>query len=178
MIWDSPRWSPATPEVTHGFPRRLISQQHAGVVPGNIIIAAKASNNTLRRMAVEDVACIISRTAITGAGLTLARLLNLRYAALKYRNSTYRPNYLLSAMKELGVTFDTFDAIESDVLLALSSIPPTTSDDSESEEEDEHEPCTQLEKMPAQLRSHFTSQCPQISQDDIICPAVRSVEFS
>lgn len=181
MIWDSPKWSPASPEVTHGFPRRLISQQHAGILPGNIIIAAKASNNTLRRMAVEDVACIISRTAITGAGLTLARLLNLRYGALKYRNSTYRPDYLLSAMKELGVTFDTFDVIESDVLSALSSISPTTTDDSSwesSEEEEQHEPCTELEKMPTELRSHFTSQCPQISQEDITCPTVRSIEFS
>lgn len=177
MIWDSPLWSPASPEVTHGFPRRLIDQQHAGILPGNVIIAAKASNCTLRRMAVEDVACLISRTAINGAGLTLARLLNLRFAALKYRNSTYRPNYLLSAMKELGVTFDTFDAIELDVLSALSSISPNTSDDSscESEEEEQqYEPRTQLKKMPAELRSHFTSQCPQINQEDIICPTVRS----
>ena len=78
MIWEAPSWSPASLQYTHGFPRRLIQAEHGGFLPGNIIVTAKATNLAIRRMAVMDVASLLSRQSIAGAGLSLGRLLNLR----------------------------------------------------------------------------------------------------
>lgn len=167
MIWGSPAWSAASPEVTHGFPRRLIAEEHAGLLEGNIIIAAKATNMALRRLAIEDVACLISKTAISGAGLTLARVINLRYGALRYRNCSYRPNYLLSAMSELGVTFDTFDAIESNVLSALTCRAPPNNGEMDGEDAN-----TQISSLPQQVQDHFSRASTEISEEDILCPEV------
>lgn len=120
MIWSSPQWSPASPQLTHGFPRRLIAESHGGFLPGNITVTAKASNLTLRRLAVCDVACLVSRATTAGAGLSRARLLNLRYAAVSYHRGSYCPQYLASAMVEYGVNFATFEALSSTALDALS----------------------------------------------------------
>lgn len=78
MILDAPEWSPASVQFTHGFPRRLIQAKHGGFVPGNIIVTAKASNLSLRRLAILDVASLVGLASIAGAGLSLGRLLNLR----------------------------------------------------------------------------------------------------
>ena len=51
MIWDAPAWSLASPEFTHGFPKRLIVQEHWGFLLGNITVSAKTSNLTLRQLA-------------------------------------------------------------------------------------------------------------------------------
>lgn len=77
-IWSAPKWSDASVQFTHGFPRRLIAEQHGGFLPGNVIACSRASNLCLRRMAVGDVACNISRQAIEGVGLSLSKLLSCR----------------------------------------------------------------------------------------------------
>ena len=119
MIYNAPQWSIASPQLTHGFPRRLIAQAHGGFLPGNITVAAKASNLTLRRLAVCDVACLVSRAATAGAGLSQARLLNLRYAAIRYHRGSFCPQYLASAMVEYGVNFATFEGLSCAALEAL-----------------------------------------------------------
>jgi hypothetical protein len=78
MIWAAPGWSDASVQFTHGFPRRLIQAEHGGFLPGNVIVTAKASNLAIRRMAVFDVASLISSLSIGGVGLNVGRLLNLR----------------------------------------------------------------------------------------------------
>lgn len=78
MALNAPAWSPASVQFTHGFPRRLIQAEHGGFLPGNIIVTAKASNLAIRRMSVFDVASLLGRQSIAGAGLSLGRLLNLR----------------------------------------------------------------------------------------------------
>ena len=97
MSWHGklPSWSAASVQYTHGFPRRLVAESHRGFLPGNITVTSKASNQSLRRLAICDMAAIVSRQCIGGAGLSRARLLNLRYAALRYHSGQYCPPYLL-----------------------------------------------------------------------------------
>lgn len=121
MIWRSPPWSQATPQFTHGFPRRLVAESHGGFLPGNVTVTAKATNLTLRRLAVCDVACLVSRGTTAGSGLSRARLLNLRYAAVSYHRGSYCPQYLACAMVEYGVNFATFEPLSSAALDALSN---------------------------------------------------------
>ena len=83
MIWQAPSWSAASVQYTHGFPRRLVAESHGDFLPANITITSKASNLSLCRLAICDVAAVVSRQCISGAGLSMARLLNLRYAAIK-----------------------------------------------------------------------------------------------
>jgi len=121
MVWDAPSWSLASPQFIHGFPRRLVAEAHGGFIPGNITVGAKASNLSLRRLAVCDVACLVSRGTISGTGLSKARLLNLRYAAIRYHRRTYIPQYLMAAMVEFGVNFSTFQPLDVEALEALSA---------------------------------------------------------
>ena len=78
MILGAPQWSPASVHFTHGFPRRLIEASHGGFLPGNVIVAAQASNMAIRRMAICDVASLVSRMSIENSGLSIGCLLNLR----------------------------------------------------------------------------------------------------
>lgn len=78
MILTAPEWSPCSVQFTHGFPRRMIDAEHGGFLPGNIIVAAKATNMSLRRMAICDVASLVSHTSVAGTGLTVGQLSNLR----------------------------------------------------------------------------------------------------
>lgn len=120
MIWNAPSWSLASPQLTHGFPWRLITQSHGGFLPGNITVTAKATNLTLRRLAVCDVVCLVSRATTSGVGLSQARLLNLLYAAVRYYWGAFCPQYLPSAMVEFGVNFATFQPLSSAALDTLS----------------------------------------------------------
>lgn len=56
----------------------MIDAEHGGFLPGNIIVAAKATNMSLRRMAICDVASLVSHTSVAGTGLTVSQLSNLR----------------------------------------------------------------------------------------------------
>ena len=120
MVWDAPHWSAASVQLTHGFPRKMISESHGGFLPGNITVTSMATNLTLRRLAVFDVASLVSRMSTSGSGLSFARLLNLRYAAVKYKSTTYSPQYLIAAMVEFGINFATFKALDAETLDALS----------------------------------------------------------
>ena len=112
MILSSPSWSESSPQFTHGFPRKLISAEYGGFLPGNVICTAKATNQAIRRIATEDIACLVSRESIAGAGFTMANLVNCRYAALRYRTTCYIPDYLVTGMLRTGVNFCTFEKIE------------------------------------------------------------------
>lgn len=147
MIWQSPPWSQATLQFTHGFPRRLVAESHCGFLPGNVTVTAKATNLTLKRLAVCDVACLVSRGTTAGSGLGRARLLNLRYAAVSYHRGSYFPQYLACAMVEYGVNFATFEPLSSAALDALSNSitkgwqeQPGEEDDSSGSESSETEP--------------------------------------
>ena len=86
MTWQAPSWSPASVQYTHHFPRWLVGEGQEGFLPGNVTVTSKASNLSLRRLALCDVAAIVSRQSISSASLRRARLLNLRYAALRYNS--------------------------------------------------------------------------------------------
>ena len=77
MIWVAPEWSPASVQYTHGFPRRMIEEEHGGFQPGNIILTTKANNLALRRMAICDVASLVSQVSVAGSGLAVGCLINL-----------------------------------------------------------------------------------------------------
>ena len=79
-------------------------------------MTSKASNLSLRRLATCDVAAIVSRQCISGAGLSMDRLLNLRYAAIRYYSGQYCPQYLLAGMVEYGVNFATFQPLDAEAL--------------------------------------------------------------
>jgi len=91
MMWQAPSRSAASAQYTHGFPRRLVAESHGGFLRGNITVTSKASNLSMRRLAICDVAAIVSRQCISGAGLSRARFLNLRYAALRCHSGQYCP---------------------------------------------------------------------------------------
>ena len=48
MILNAPHWSDVSAQFTHGFPRRLIMNAHRGILPGNIMVAARISNQGIR----------------------------------------------------------------------------------------------------------------------------------
>ena len=121
MVWDVPSWSLASPQFIHGFARRLVAQAHGGFTPGNITVGAEASNLSLRRLAVCDLACLVSRGTISGTGLSKGRLLNLRYAAIRYHRGSYIPQYLMAAMVEFGVNFSTFEPLDVKALDEFSA---------------------------------------------------------
>lgn len=144
MIWQSPPWSQATPQFTHDFPCRLVAKSHSGFLPGNVTVTAKATNLTLRRLAVSDIACLVSRGTTAGSGLSRARRLNLRYAAVSYYCGSYCLQYLACAMVEYGVNFATFKPLSFAALDALSNSitkgwqeQPGEEDDSSSKSESE-----------------------------------------
>ena len=78
----------------------------------NITITSKTSNLSLYRLAICDVAAIVSRQSVSGTGMTMARLLNLPYAALRYNSGQYCRQYLLAGMVEYGVNFGTSQALD------------------------------------------------------------------
>ena len=47
MILNAPHWSDVSAQFTHGFPRRLMDS-HRGILPGNITVAARISNQGIR----------------------------------------------------------------------------------------------------------------------------------
>ena len=90
-------------------------------LPGNITVTSKASNQSLRRLAIYDMAAIISRQCVSGAGLSRARLLNLRYAALRYHSGQYCPPYLLAGMVKYGVNFATFQPLNAEAICCMTA---------------------------------------------------------
>ena len=105
MILDAPQWSDVSPQFMHGFPRRLISASHRGILPGNLTVAARISNQAIRSLAIGDVASFLSRKMITGLGLTPSELVLARTSAVKYAGRKQKPSRLLDMMLRFGVDF-------------------------------------------------------------------------
>jgi hypothetical protein len=76
-------------EFTHGFPRKLSARHasHGGFLKGNVVAGAKATNQSLRRLAIHDIACLTARHVVEGSGLALAKLINLRWVKTNSKNS-------------------------------------------------------------------------------------------
>ena len=51
MFLKAPFWSDISAQFTHGFPRRLVVDGHAGILPGNMTVAARISNQAVRSLA-------------------------------------------------------------------------------------------------------------------------------
>ena len=105
MILDAPQWSDVSPQFTHGFPRRLISEGHRGVLPGNLTVAARISNQAIRSLSIGDIASFISRKMVNGLGLTPSELVLARTSAVKYAGKKQKPSRLLDMMLRFGVDF-------------------------------------------------------------------------
>ena len=50
MCLTAPSWSDISAQFMHGYPKRLIRESHRGVVPGNMIIASRISNQAIRSL--------------------------------------------------------------------------------------------------------------------------------
>lgn len=67
MILNAPHWSDVSAQFTHGFPRRLMDS-HRGILPGNITVAARISNQGIRSVSPGDVAAFMSKKNDTRFG--------------------------------------------------------------------------------------------------------------
>ena len=76
----------------------------------------KNNSDIKSKQAICDVAAIVSRQCISGASLSRARLLNQRYAALRYHSGQYCPQYLLAGLVEYGISFATFEPLDAEAL--------------------------------------------------------------
>lgn len=84
MILNAPHWSDVSAQFTHGFPRRLMDS-HRGILPGNITVAARISNQGIRSVSPGDVAAFMSKKKmIRGLGLTVTELMFARTTAIRY----------------------------------------------------------------------------------------------
>jgi len=54
MFLKAPHWSDVAVQFMHGFPRRLITDHHRGIVRGNITTAARISNQAVRSLSAGD----------------------------------------------------------------------------------------------------------------------------
>ena len=111
MLLNAPQWSDVSPQLTHGFPRRLVKESHRGLTPGNLTVAARISNQAIRSLAVGDVACFLSRKMVQGLGLTTSELVLARSSALKYAGRKQKPSRLIDTMLRFGVDFLTMKAL-------------------------------------------------------------------
>lgn len=50
MFLNGPSWSDISAQFMHGYPRRLITASHRGVLAGNITIASRISNQAIRSL--------------------------------------------------------------------------------------------------------------------------------
>lgn len=51
MFLRAPFWSDIAPQLMHGFPRRLVPDSHSGILPGNITVAARITNQAVCSLA-------------------------------------------------------------------------------------------------------------------------------
>ncbi len=100
MIFTSPPWSEAAVQFCHGFPRALISAEHAGYTEGNIICTSKKSNSFVRAYAFRDIFSLASRSALSRTGLTELEFCHYRCLAVEQKHCLRRQS-LLEAMFRL-----------------------------------------------------------------------------
>lgn len=91
MILNAPHWSDVSAQFTHGFPRRLITDTHRGILPGNITVAARISNQGIRSVSPGDVAAFMSKEMIRGLGLTVTELMLAQMTAIRYAGKKDKP---------------------------------------------------------------------------------------
>ena len=102
MALFAPSWSDLSVHFVHGFPRRLVTEAHGGMVPGNLVVAARISNQAIRSLATGDVACFLSKEMVRGLGLTTSKLMLARSGALKYAGKRDKPARLVGVMFRYG----------------------------------------------------------------------------
>ncbi len=105
MLLGAPVWSDLSPQFTHGYPRRLIAETHGGILPGNLTVAARISNQAIRSLSTGDVAAFSSRGMVQGLGLTKAELMLARTSAIKYAGKREKPARLIDLMVRFGIDF-------------------------------------------------------------------------
>jgi len=120
MVLFAHPWSDISVQLTHGFPRRLVSQSHGGMLPGNVTAAARVSNQAIRSLAPGDVAAFISRDMIQGLGLTAAELVLARSSALRYAGKQDKPARLVGLMFRYGIDFLQLTALTIEQMQSLS----------------------------------------------------------
>ena len=64
-----PFWSDISAQFLHGFLQRLITDSHRGVLPGNITVAARISNQAVRSLSIGKVNSRLSVNMYTGTQL-------------------------------------------------------------------------------------------------------------
>lgn len=175
MMLNAPAWSDLSAQFTHGFPRRLVVEPHGGILPGNLTVAAKITNQAIRSLSTGDVAGFISRAMVQGLGLTKAELMLARASAIKYAGKREKPARLIDHMVRFGIDFLRLTPLTADQIKnlresssvhwsrVLSSSPPDSSDSESSSSEgsrgevsvswDTREECAML---PAQSTVEFS----------------------
>ena len=119
MMVNAPSWSDLSAQFTHGFPRRLVADPHGGVLPGNLTVAAKISNQAIRSLSIGDIAAFVSRGMVQGLGLTKAELMLARASAIKYAGKREKPARLVDLMVRFGIDFLRLTALTSDQIKQL-----------------------------------------------------------
>ena len=120
MALFAPLWSDVSVHFVHGFPRRLVEEPHGGMVLGNVVVAARISNQAIRSLATGDVACFLSREVVRGLGLTTSELMLARSSALKYAGKRDKPARLVGVMFRYGLDFLTFESLSREQLCTLA----------------------------------------------------------
>lgn len=119
MFLHAPTWSDISAQLTHGYPRRLIRQPHAGILRGNLTVAAKISNQAIRSLSCGDVAAFLSRGMVAGLGLTVSELMLARTSAIKYAGKRDKPARLLDLMLRYGIDFLTITPLSTEQVNGL-----------------------------------------------------------
>ena len=122
MVLGAPAWSDLSPQFMHGYPRRLVTADHGGFLPGNVCVAARISNQFMRSMAPGDIAGFCYRQAMSSLGLTLPELFLARQSALAYSGQARQPQRLVHSMVRYGIDFLTFSALGSEELVRLDEL--------------------------------------------------------
>ncbi len=86
MIWRAPSWSDASVHITHGFPRRLIREPHAGYTIENVTCTSRVTNQMIRSFALEDVFTLVRKVKVEKTGLSVAELTYARAKATMLRS--------------------------------------------------------------------------------------------
>ena len=125
MALFAPSWSDLSVHLVHGFPRRLVTEPHGGMVAGNLVVAARISNQAIRSLATGDVACFLSKEMVRGLGLTTSELMLARSGALKYAGKRDKPARLVGVMFRYGVDFLTLESLSREQLRTLADTTST-----------------------------------------------------
>lgn len=151
MALFAPSWSDISVQYTHGYPRRLVSDSHGGMVEGNLIVAARITNQAIRSLAVGDIAGFLSKEMICGLGLTTSELMLARSTALRYAGKSEKPARLVELMFRFGIDFLYFTPLSSDQLQSLQETTSHLRDNIFSLESGDSDSCSSEDSREIQL---------------------------